>query len=80
MLWFFQRGNEYLRIETTRNRETGAFALTLYTTEGPEQTEVFADQGAFEARLEALEQQLTAEQWTATGSSLLPKQPDPRPH
>ena len=80
MLWFFQRDDEYLRIETTHDRETGAFALTVDRADGPPETEVFVDQAAFESRLEALEQQLAADRWTPKGSALLPTQPPQRPN
>jgi len=80
MLWFFQRGDEYLRIETTHDRESGAFALTVYRADGVRETELFGDQPAFESRLEALEQQLAADHWTPKGSALLRTQPPQRPH
>jgi hypothetical protein len=80
MLWFFQRGNEYLRVETTHNRKTGTFALTVYRADGVEETETFVDQRAFESRLEALEQQLSAQEWISSGSALLPIRSQERPH
>jgi hypothetical protein len=38
-----------------------AFTLTIQLADGTEHREVFADATAFEQRLEALEQQLTAD-------------------
>jgi hypothetical protein len=72
MLWFFQRDNEHLRIETTLDPATGAFSLTVHMSDGSSLTETFPDQAAFEERLEVLEDQLTADRWTAKGSALLP--------
>jgi hypothetical protein len=80
MLWFFQRGDESLRIETTHDRASGTFALTVHRPGGTQDTEVFADQAAFEKRLEALELQLVADHWTPNGSALLPPQPPQRPN
>jgi hypothetical protein len=80
MLWFFQRGNEHLRIETTHDRTSGAFSLTVHMTDGSSLTETFPDQAAFEQRLEVLEEQLTADRWTAKGSALLPKLPPQQPN
>jgi hypothetical protein len=74
MLWFFQRDNEHLRIETTHDRTTGAFSLTVHMSDGSSLTETFPDQATFEQRLEVLEEQLTADRWTPNGSALLPKQ------
>lgn len=80
MLWFFQRGDEYLRIETTHNRNSGAYALTVYRADGTQEMEMFVDQAAFESRLEALERQLVADHWTPKGSALLPTRSPERPH
>jgi hypothetical protein len=81
MLWFFQRGDAYLRIETTHDRHSGAFSLTVYRADGTQEIEMFVDHGAFESRLEALERQLVTDHWTAKGSILLPPQsPHERPN
>lgn len=75
MLWFFQRGEEHLRIETTHDRPTGTFALTVHRADGTNHGELFTDRAAFEARLAELERELDAEHWEATGSSLLERKP-----
>jgi len=80
MLWFFQRDNEYLRIETTHDRANGAFTLIVHRADGTQEMEMFVDHAAFESRLEALEQQLVAERWTPKGTALLPAQPPKRPN
>lgn len=74
MLWFFERGNEYLGIETTHDPHGGVFTLVVHKADGTQEKEMFADQAAFEQRLEALEQQLAADHWTAKGSALLPNE------
>jgi hypothetical protein len=80
MLWFFQRDNEYLRIETIHDSVGGAFTLAVHMTDGTCLTELFAEQAAFEERLGALEQQLLADRWTARSSAQLPAQPSHRPN
>jgi hypothetical protein len=79
MLWFFQRGEEHLRNETTHDRQTGTFVLTLYRADGTQQAERFTDRIAFQTRLEALENELHAERWESRGSSLLERK-EQTPH
>jgi hypothetical protein len=43
MQWFFQRENEYLRIETTHDRSSGAFMLILHLLKGTQQIYMFED-------------------------------------
>lgn len=71
MLWFFEKGDEHLRIETTYDPATGAFAVTVYKADGTQHAERFADEMAFDTRLTALERQLLADHWTPRGSVLL---------
>ena len=75
MLWFFQRGEEYLRIETTYDWRSGEFALIVDKADGTQKTETFADQAAFEQRLATMERQLVADNWRAKGSTVLPTRP-----
>ena len=80
MLWFFDRGNEHMRIETTHDASNGTFTLTVYRADGTQETEMFWDLPAFEQRIQALEQQLALERWTAKGSRLLPKHGPEQPN
>jgi hypothetical protein len=58
----------------------GTFTLNLHAADGTQATEIFTEQAAFESRLEALEQQLAAEHWTARGSALLRPNASQRPN
>ena len=51
MLWFFDRGNEHMRIETTHDASNGTFTLTVYRADGTQETEMFWDLPAFEQRI-----------------------------
>jgi hypothetical protein len=75
----FQRGNELLRIETTRDKD-GTFGLTVYGADGKQVFETFTSQVLYENRLEALERQLLADHWTPRGPALLPRTTDRKPH
>jgi len=71
MLWIFERGDEVLRFETRYNNETEDYVLIVHRSDSTQQVERFRDVNAFRNRLEALEKQLEAEQWRATGSVVL---------
>jgi hypothetical protein len=71
MVWFFERENNSLRIETTYDRLAGTFTLNVYEADGTYRTERFSSRSAFQDRLEALEEELLAEHWTQKGASLL---------
>lgn len=66
MVWLFERGNEIVRLETLRDTD-GAYVLITRWAEGPPETERYADYGEYEARVIALEKQLTSESWTQLG-------------
>jgi hypothetical protein len=78
MLWFFQKGDHHLRIETTYDAATRAFAVTIYKADGTQHAERFVDEIAFETRLTALERQLLADNWKPRGPSRLStRSPEP---
>lgn len=66
MLWFFERENEILRIDTT-HEPAGQFVLTIHQSNTTQQVERFASKPALQKRLEALERQPLAERWKPTG-------------
>ena len=63
MLWFFERGAELLRIETTHDRINGVFVLRAHRPDGTEHVEQFASDVACRQRLAVLERELRTEQW-----------------
>jgi hypothetical protein len=64
MIWFFERGSELLRIETSFDRVAGLFTLRAKRPDGTEQVEQFSSDVACQQRLEALDRQLRNEHWT----------------
>jgi hypothetical protein len=71
MLWIFQRGDEVCRFETRYDSGTSEFVLVIQLPGNAQHVERFEDTAAFQHRLAALETQLQAEQWRATGSPVL---------
>jgi len=71
MVWFFERNDEFLRVETRYDRDTAEFVLITHAPDGGEQTERFTDAVTFRLRLEALECQLEATHWTQHGPLFL---------
>ena len=63
MLWFFERGAELMRIETTHDRISGVFLLRPQRPHGTEQVEQFASDMACRQWLESLERELRVENW-----------------
>ena len=80
VIWFFQREQERLQIETTHDSATRTFELTIMGGDGAARVESFKSKRAFEARLRELEDELLADHWTASGSSLLPRVTTARLH
>ena len=75
MIWFFERNQQRLQIETTHDSLTRTFELTIMGSNGVPQVESFKSKKAFEARLRELEAELVADEWMPSGSALLPRTP-----
>ena len=73
MVWFFQRGDDSLRIETRRDRKSGEFLLILRQSDGTELVDRFKRKGKFQKRLDDLERKLRANRWAASGAAALPQ-------
>jgi hypothetical protein len=71
MVWFFERGKESLRIETTHDKNAGTFTLKIFAPDGTPQVQTFTTNAAFREGLVALERRLLAENWISSGSALL---------
>jgi hypothetical protein len=73
MIWFFARGSQSLRVETRYDNVTAEFLLVVPRQDGVGEIERFRDADAFRTRLEALQEQLQADHWTAVGQPVLLK-------
>lgn len=63
MVWFFQRGDDLLRVETRRDRKSREFLLILRQSDGTELVDRFKSKGKFQRRLDDLERKLKANRW-----------------
>ena len=73
MIWLYERGPEVLRIETRFDNASNEFELIWHRPDGSTESERFATETAFRARLESVEAALTTEHWNINGSpQLLP--------
>ena len=68
MVWFYQRSDAALRIETRFDSATNEYVLEEAWPGRPVVTERFSDTDAFEIRVLALERQLDEEHWEQVGS------------
>lgn len=72
MLWFFERTRQRLELEMRFDNDTQEYVAILRWPDGREQIERCRDRHTFRATLEAIEQHLSAEQWTSVhGSPML---------
>jgi len=71
MLWFFQRAEEQLRIETRFDNAAREFVILIRQQGRPETTERFPDTGSLRGRLAALEHSLNEDHWTQQGGPLM---------
>ena len=67
MLWFFERDDESLKLETRYDNDTSEFVVIVRYPNGREQTERFTDSDEYGAWLEAFERNLEHQHWTRRG-------------
>ena len=67
MVWFYERPDGALRIETRFDSTTQEYVLQVEWPGRPTVTQRFSDRLAFEVRVLALERQLEAERWKQVG-------------
>ncbi|MGB7220035.1 MAG: hypothetical protein WBD07_14655 [Vicinamibacterales bacterium] len=81
MLWFFDRNDQHLRLETRYDNATSEYVLVVNWPDGREDTERFTDREAYRQRLAVMESRLEAERWMRHGPPvILPDGwPDRRP-
>jgi hypothetical protein len=71
MVWFFERGGGVLELVTRYDNDTAEYVLELRPAGAAPTSERFRDRAAYKARLLAVEQQLTSEQWRPNGPPVL---------
>ena len=73
MLWFFDRDDESLKLETRYDNETSEFVVIVRYPNGAEHQKRFADISEFRQWLEVFERDLAMQRWTArSGPIILP--------
>ena len=71
MLWFFDRDNEKVEVETRFDNNTLDYVLVIRWPDGREETERYADSESFSARVIALSEELKSMNWRNTGSPIV---------
>jgi hypothetical protein len=72
MLWFFERDDQSLRLETRYDNNTAEFVAIVLWPDGREQVERFNNLEAFRDWLVALDHALEAERWKPDSPIVLP--------
>ena len=71
MIWFFERGQEAIRIETRYDKDANEYVATIHWPNGRSESARFTSNASFQARLSALERQLAADHWRQSGGPTL---------
>ena len=79
MVWFYTRDNTRLSIETRYDNEAFEYVATVFHPDDRRDIERFDRRELFAAWLQAFEQRLESERWTADGSALVDGWPDKPP-
>jgi hypothetical protein len=81
MLWFFERNDEQVKLETRFDNDTQEYVAILRWPDGRERAERCSTAAAFRSRLLELERELETDRWHRTGPMIvLPDGwPDKRP-
>ena len=66
MIWFYQRGDATLTLETRFNRESGTYELIWHDADGS-RVETFADESAFQSRMTSVGRALSEQRWVQSG-------------
>jgi len=64
MLWFFERHDESLTIDTRYDNDTSEFVAIVRYSDGREQTKRFSEADEYGLWLDMLERSLEQEHWT----------------
>ena len=73
MLWSYLRGGDVFHVEATFDKTTHEFVLRFRMGDQNERIERFNDEIAFRARLETLDEELTAQSWGSSGPPVILK-------
>jgi hypothetical protein len=71
MLWFFDRDQESIRLETRYDNEAGQFVGEVRYPDGREETQRFAEREMLNAWLVTFERTLTMEHWINHGGPII---------
>jgi hypothetical protein len=71
MLWFFDRADESLTLETRYESGTSEFVFIARFSDGRERIERFGDPEAFGIWLQAFERHLAEENWSNRGQPII---------
>ena len=71
MLWFYERNNTSLRLETRYDNQTAEYVAVVHHQDGQQQTERFQKREAFRDWLVAFDQLLEAERWARQGPPVI---------
>lgn len=71
MLWFFERNDQSLRLETRYDNDTSEYVLILNWPDGHEETERFTDREEYRLRLVALENSFETQRWVRHGPPMI---------
>ena len=67
MLWFYERNDESLKLETLYDNDAAEYLVTVQYPDGREYVERFADGDTFRAWLVTFERMLDTQHWTSRG-------------
>jgi len=71
MLWFFDRDDQRVEVETRFENATLEFVLVIRWPDGRTQAERYQDAAAFRIRIVTLDEELKALNWRSTGSPVV---------
>jgi hypothetical protein len=71
MLWFFERDDQSLRLQTRYDNESAEIVVTVHWPDGREQVERFTEPAACRTWLLTLERTLEEQQWIRNGPPIV---------
>lgn len=71
MLWFFEREQESVRLETRYDNDTVEYVAVVTYPDGREETERFTDSDLYQRWLEAWQRTLEADRWIRRGPPIV---------
>lgn len=71
MVWFFERANESIQLETLYDNDKSEFVAVVRYADGRQETTAFKKREIFWSWLEAFERDLTAQSWSSQGSPIV---------